>query len=61
VPAQRARTEAVPEHERQKAPDEPDEHEDPADDVDVYRRIRVALVHGEGEDGADGDQDQADG
>src|SRR5207253_2863800 len=43
------------------AADAPDEHEDPADDVDVDRRVRVALVDGEGEDGAHGDQDQADG
>ena len=61
VPAESPGPQAVPEQERQQAADEPDEHQDPADDVDVDRGIRIALVHGEREDGAHGDQDQADG
>ena len=60
MPAELSGAEALPEQQRQKQSEETDEHEDPADDVDVDRWIRI-LVHGEREDGADGDQDQADG
>jgi hypothetical protein len=61
VPAEGARPQALPQQKRKQAAGESDEQQDPADDVDVDRGIRIALVHSEREDCAHGDQDQADG
>jgi len=60
VPAQRAGPDALPPEQREEQADDADDHQDPADDVDVDRRPGI-LVDREGQDSADCDQDQADG
>ena len=49
---------AVPQHEREQHAEESDDHQDHADGVEVDTPHRG--LHGEGQDGADGDEEEAD-